>query len=110
MMIGSILLNFWAALGTFTIYFLFTFQKPGSPFTILLGAFFAAIAGFVIMFLLRYLIGYILYTPEKSIKENDTIMDHKNTHDHEKMTTASNSNEIDSEEIAQVVRTMMSSE
>ena len=67
-MIGTLLLNFWAALVSFSIYFLIMFQKPDSPFNILMGSFIFAVGGFIIMFFIRYLIGYIFYTPDEVLQ------------------------------------------
>ncbi|WP_081976094.1 hypothetical protein [Ureibacillus manganicus] len=114
MMIGSIISNFWVALGTFTIYFLIMFQKPETPFNILLGSFISAIFGFVITFLLRYLIGYILYTPEEIALEADSEENDKpHPHDELQPTVQQKSSSTkaieDPEEIAKVVKTMMNS-
>lgn len=112
MMIGTMMSNFWGALVAFSIYFLFMFQKPESPFNILFGSFIFALVGFVIMFLLRFLIGYILYTPEETTKETEEsgmhpIEDELQLTDRQKPTSTRVSES--SEEIAQVVKTMMNS-
>lgn len=112
MMVGTLLLNFWAALATFTIYFLIMFQKPETPFNILMGSFIFAIIGFVITFIIRYLIGYIFYTPEDNIEE--TIEEDDNANSRVAQQTRANTssyevNDSSSEEIAQVVRTMLNS-
>jgi hypothetical protein len=110
MMVGSILSNFWVALCTFTVYFLYTFQKPESPVNILIGALIAAIVGFVGMFLVRFLIGYILFSPELTTDDEDEFVTNERTREqsHHKQKTASiNEIDMDSEEIAKVVKTMM---
>lgn len=112
MMVGTLLLNFWAALAGFTISFLIMFQKPGSPFNIIIGSFMFAIIGFVAMFIIRYLIGYILYTPEDNIEasnEDENKSDTKASQQSKESTSSFEMNDSSSEEIAKVVRTMMNS-
>lgn len=112
MMLGNILWNFWFALGSFSVYFLWMFQKSNSPFDILIGSFICSLVVFVAMFGVRYLIGYILFTPE----ENENI------NSEEKIDFPTNDNHLNlqnkktpkkeisesPEEIAKVVRTLMS--
>ena len=68
MMFGSIFYNCWGALIAFTIYFFATFQIV-LPFKSLLGSFIVAIIAFFAMFLVRYFIGYITYTPDRDLFE-----------------------------------------
>lgn len=112
MMVGTLLLNFWAALAAFTIYFLTMFQKPETPFNILMGSFIFAFIGFVITFIIRYLIGYIFYTPEDLIEESidkENISNSQVASQTSVNTSSFEVNDSSSEEIAQVVRTMMNS-
>lgn len=113
MMVGTLLLNFWAALAAFTIYFLTMFQKPETPFNILMGSFIFAFIGFVITFIIRYLIGYIFYTPEdlveKTIEEDDNANSQVASQTRANSSSFEVNDESSSEEIAQVVRTMMNS-
>ncbi len=64
-MFGSIFYNLWGALIAFSIYFFSTFQKPFTPLRILIGSFIVAIIAFFVMFIVRFLIAYILFTPEE---------------------------------------------
>nr|WP_106784238.1 hypothetical protein [Lysinibacillus timonensis] len=110
MMIGSMLLNFWAALFSFTVYFLLNFQKQTPPVTILIWSFVMAIIGFVVMFIIRYIIGYIFYTPEEDTLNIDIeLAGNYNEQATERVDEASNLSEQNSEEIAKVVKTMMNS-
>ncbi|WP_052126010.1 cytochrome b/b6 domain-containing protein [Ureibacillus massiliensis] len=114
MMVGSILLNFWAALISFSLYFLLTFQKPYSPLNILIGSFIFALVGFFVMYIFRYIFGYIMYTPEDSIFEHhpqQTINDNDNSNALQDVSNnhhTSAKDELDNpEEIANIVRMMM---
>lgn len=111
MMLGNILWNFWLALGSFTVYFLVMFQKSDSPFNILLGSFIFAVVGFVIMYAVRYLIGFILYTPEKidllSLEVKVDSQTNENLSSSQNKTTTKKEISKSSEEIARVIRTLM---
>lgn len=115
MIFGSILYNLWGALGSFTIYFIWALQQPlPLPLPVVLQSLLAAIVGFVAMYAVRYFAGYIFYTPaevkytempvkEDEISENldlDLLMHSKN------VSTVEFQDE-NSEEMAQVVRTML---
>lgn len=114
-MFGSILYNLWAALIAFSIYFFITLQSSDSPVQILIGSFVAAILVFFAMFLVRYLVSFILYTPEQEESLADDEHgeagqdDNKLEQNYEKQTANSSVEFQDenTEEIAQVVRTMM---
>lgn len=114
-MFGSILYNLWAALIAFSIYFFIMLRSSDAPIQILIGSFVTAILVFFAMFLVRYLVSFILYTPE--IEDSLTDDEHREAgqddndpeHNHEKKTANSTVEFQDenTEEIAQVVRTMM---
>ncbi|MGE7110852.1 hypothetical protein [Lysinibacillus sp. NPDC047702] len=116
-MFGTIFYNLWGALIAFSIYFFSTFQKPLTPLRILIGSFVAAIIVFFVMYIVRFIIAYILYTPEdkEAIGEGEL---EENASDelqegNQEASSASSTVEFQdesSEEIAQVVRTMMSRE
>ena len=114
-MFGSIFYNLWAALIAFSIYFFITFQSSNFPIRILIGSFVTAILVFFAMFLVRYLVSFILYTPESEEsltddEHNEVVQDENNLeNNHEKQVTNSTVEFQDenTEEIAQVVRTMM---
>lgn len=118
MMYGTILFNLWAALISFTVYFVITLQKPYLPIRILIGSFVAAIIGFVVMYVVRALIAYVLYTPnteEAEELENATenqqqsfTVEQQDIQQKEQSTIEFK--DESTEEIAQVVRTMMHSE
>lgn len=113
MMIGTILSNFWGALVFFSLYFFVMFQKTESPLRILIGSFICAIIGFAIMYIIRFLIGYIFYTPKESNVEtniNENMNEQLNVDQKPTQDKASKSDRSESsEEIAQVIRTMMNS-
>ncbi|MEK5146594.1 MULTISPECIES: hypothetical protein [Psychrobacillus] len=95
MMLGTILSNFWVALIAFTVYFLFSY-----PFIegmgIILEASIISVGFFLLTFLARAIISYIMSNPQEEIKEI-AIQDE-----------ASNlKSEISSEDYAELVKTML---
>jgi len=116
-MFGSIFYNLWGALMAFTIYFFSTFQKPYTPLRIIIGSFVTAIIVFFVMYIVRLLITYILYTPEvdEEAVEDEIVENEQSAPEgtNQEGTTANSTVEFqdeNSEEIAQVVRTMMNRE
>ncbi|MFJ3387251.1 hypothetical protein [Lysinibacillus sp. NPDC086135] len=113
-MFGSIFYNLWGALIAFSIYFFSTFLKPYTPLRIIIGSFVAGIIVFFIMYIVRFLIAYILFTPENAEEvvegEHEENESGNREEDNQETPTASSTVEFqdeNSEEIAQVVRTMM---
>lgn len=116
-MFGSIFYNLWGALIAFSIYFFSTFQKPFTPLRILIGSFMVAIIAFFVMFIVRFLIAYILFTPEEDEEAVEVDIEEKELESIEgvkqEVPIANSTVEFqdeNSEEIAQVVRTMMNRE
>lgn len=116
-MFGSIFYNLWGALIAFSIYFFSTFQKPFTPLRILIGSFIVAIIAFFVMFIVRFLIAYILFTPEEDEEAVEVDIEEKELDSIEgvkqEVPIANSTVEFqdeNSEEIAQVVRTMMNRE
>lgn len=116
-MFGSIFYNLWGALIAFSIYFFSTFQKPFTPLRILVGSFIVAIIAFFVMFIVRFLIAYILFTPEEDEEAVEGDIEEKELESIEgvkqEVALANSTVEFqdeNSEEIAQVVRTMMNRE
>lgn len=116
-MYGSFLYNCWAALIGFTLYFIIALQiKFVMPLTVMLGSFVTATLLFLLMYGVRYLLGYVLYTPTQV--EFPTVEDSVVTVEHQKVANLPHLEQIStnefedesSEEIAQVVRTMMHQE
>lgn len=117
-MFGSIFYNCWIALLAFTIYFFVTLSQSQAPSSILIGSFVVAIVIFFVMFAVRYFLAYILYTPEQQLFDNltkdvDREESEQNQQLNNELQTASNTSTLEfkdenSEDIAQVVRTMMS--
>ncbi|MFP3916211.1 hypothetical protein U5N28_00265 [Lysinibacillus telephonicus] len=119
-MYGSIFYNCWAALLAFTIYFFITLSQSQAPAQILIGSFVTAAVAFFVTFAVRYLLAYVLYTPDQQLfeevaeqNETDTeTLNHDPYLDKEMPTTSNYStveyNDESPEEIAQVVRTMLS--
>lgn len=115
-MFGSIFYNLWGALVAFSLYFFSTFQKPFTPLRIIVGSFVAGIIMFFVMYIVRFLIAYVLFTPEGDeevvegeLEENDSV----NPEEDQATPTANSTIEFQdesSDEIAQVVRTMMNRE
>ncbi|WP_036214980.1 hypothetical protein [Lysinibacillus sphaericus] len=116
-MFGSIFYNLWGALIAFTIYFFSTFQKPYTPLRVIIGSFITAIIVFLVMYIVRILIAYILYTPEvnEEAMEGELGDNEQTTPEGTNQEVASANSTVEfqdenSEEIAQVVRTMMNRE
>jgi len=115
-MFGSIFYNLWGALGAFSLYFFSTFQKPFTPLRIIIESFVAGIIMFFVMYIVRFLIAYVLFTPEGDeevvegeLEENESV----NPKEDQETPTANSTVEFQdesSDEIAQVVRTMMNRE
>lgn len=95
MMVGSILSNFWVALIAFSVYFLFSF-----PFIegrgIILDAGLVALVGFLLTFIIRAIISYIISNPPEEIVEV--------TRENESEILKS---EISPEDYAELVKTML---
>lgn len=115
-MYGSFLYNCWAALIGFTIYFVIALQGEFvRPVPVLIGAVVTALILFILTYAVRYLLGYVLYTPEEiKIFQEDEPIEKAAEHVGElpsldKPSTTEFEDET-SEEIAQVVRTMMHQE
>lgn len=114
-MFGSIFYNLWAALIAFSMYFFITFQSSHFPIRILIGSFVTAILVFLAMFPLRYLVSFILYTPESDEiliddEHNEIVQDESNLEKNQEKQVTNSTVEFqdeNTEEIAQVVRTMM---
>ncbi|GAB0167142.1 multidrug resistance efflux pump [Lysinibacillus sp. CTST325] len=116
-MFGSIFYNLWGALIAFSIYFFSTFLKPYTPLRIIIGSFVAGIIVFFVMYIVRFLIAYILFTPEDAEEVVDSEHEENESgnreEDNQETPTANSTVEFqdeNSEEIAQVVRTMMNRE
>lgn len=118
MMYGSMLFNFWAALVSFSLYFLWAMQATfPMPLQTLVSSLVAAIIGFIMMYPIRLFLGYVFYTPE-SIVFSD-VLDETSQEDgmntNSQMNRPKNSSTVEfeddnPEEIAQVVRTMLHKE
>ena len=118
MMYGSMLFNFWAALVSFSLYFLWAMQETfPMPLPTLVSSLVAAIIGFVVMYQIRLLFGYVFYTPESiifsDVLDETSKQDGMNTNSQMNLPENSSAVEFEddnSEEIAQVVRTMLHKE
>jgi len=111
MMIGSLLMNCWGGLIAFTITFLVMLGRSIFPEKILFTATIVSIVTFFAMFLIRFLIGYILYTPDGEEDEHPSQLGSEPLQD--ELTTERNHTSTvefedeSSEDIAKVVRTML---
>lgn len=121
MMYGSIFLNCWGSLITFSITFAIMYQVSIFPSQILLVSFFAALAAFILLFAVRYLIGYILYTPDDGLfeefiegtGENNSVQEDVDEISERDTNPLNQSSKMEfqdesSEEIAKLVRSMLS--
>ncbi|MEK4629526.1 MAG: multidrug transporter [Solibacillus sp.] len=113
MMFGSLFYNFWAALFSFTGYFIWAIQDPfAMPLPTIGAAFVAGVIGYFVMYIIRYFMGYVFYTPE-NISFNETAEQNENIEtniENDKQVPQngrSTFEENNTEEIADVVRTML---
>ena len=114
-MYGSLFYNFWAALLSFAAYFVWAIQDPFAfPWSTIGTSLIVAIIGFIVMFVVRYFIGYVFYTPENilySEMEADNAMKVENENNQQFIPKNDRSTvefeEDNSEEFANVVRTML---
>ena len=120
-MYRSIFFNCWIALIAFTLYFIKTIYDTGgtaAPIPTIAWSFLWAAIGFVLAYGIRAFLDYILYTPEQIDVAVDTVWDQNTSDslDREAMSgstlAARNSSTVEfqdesSEDIAQVVRTML---
>jgi len=107
-MYGSILINCWGSLIAFTITFILMYQNSVFPSHILIVSFIVAFAAFLLFFAVRYLIGYITYTPNDEMFEEFI----ENDDDDENLNEGRTSSKVEfqdesPEDIAKIVRTMM---
>ena len=119
-MYRSILFNCWIALIAFTFYFIKTIYDTSgtaAPMQTIMWSFIWAVFGFILAFGLRAFLDYILYTPEQiDGLETETIPNVSNGLDNEATSGSTlsiqNNSTVEfqdesSEDIAQVVRTML---
>ncbi|MEK4228757.1 multidrug transporter [Solibacillus sp. FSL H8-0538] len=116
MMYGSLLYNLWAALFSFSVYFVWALQQHlPLPVTTIVSSFIAAIIVFIAMYPFRYILGYIFYTPHQvtfneaqgeGFSSTDETAKYGQFGRPEKHSTVEFQDES-TEEIAQVVRKML---
>lgn len=115
MMFGSLFYNFWAALCSFTIYFIWAVQDPFAfPLPTIGASLVVALISFIAMFFIRAFIGYVFYTPENieySEVNPTSNIEPLNTEQQQfvpqNRRTTVEFEEDNTEEIANVVRTML---
>lgn len=115
-MFGSIFYNCWAALFSFAVYFIWAIQDPYAyPWPTIGASFVVAVIGFIAMFILRYFIGYVFYTPEGIVfsdtvdgqGDGELVNENQNQFVTQDEREAVDFEEENTEEIAKVVRTML---
>jgi hypothetical protein len=115
-MFGSIFYNCWAALFSFAVYFIWAIQDPYAyPLPTIGASFVVAVIGFIAMFIIRYFIGYVFYTPKGVVfsdmvdEQGDgvTVNGNQNQFVPQNERTTVEIEENNTEEIAKVVRTML---
>lgn len=115
-MFGSIFYNCWAALFSFAVYFIWAIQDPYAyPWPTIGASFVVAVIGFIAMFILRYFIGYVFYTPEGIVfsdtvdgqGDGELVNENQNQFVTQNEREAVDFEEENTEEIAKVVRTML---
>ena len=113
-MFGSIFYNLWGALIAFSLYFFMTLQQPYPPLRIIIGSFVTAIIVFFVMYIVRFLIAYVLFTPTADPSQDDSGLEENSASvvDETGKETATTNSTVEfqdesTEDIAQAVRTMM---
>lgn len=113
-MFGSIFYNLWGALLGFTVYFFVTLNDAAIPLNSIISSLIAAAASFLLMYPVRLLLGYCLYTPDDELfqqldQENKLMQDHlfEGKAIPEQKTSTVEFGDQSTEEIAKVVQTMM---
>lgn len=110
-MFGSLYYNAWIALLAFTVYFLAKFQTNQLPLSIMLYGLLWAVIAFLLTFILRALIGYIVFTPveeESPIEELEKDIELASTDEnHNKVANTLSSDNPETEDIAKIVQTML---
>jgi len=116
-MFGSIFYNLWGALIAFSCYFFITLQQPYTPLRIIIGSFIAAIIVFFVMYIVRFLIAYVLFTPnadqplaDSELEENSSTHLDEGSNDASSTSSTVEFQDENTEDIAQVVRTMLNRE
>ena len=115
-MYGSIFFNCWGALIGFTIAFVMKIIEPfAMPVPTILGSLVWAIVAFFAMFIVRYFIGYIMYTPEEIVYDEELMLPVQELQEKQpnlpnRQTSTVEFSDENSEEVAQVVRTMLHKE
>jgi len=69
-MFGSIFYNFWAAIIGFSLYFFCTLSDASLPLNSIVKSLLVSVVSFVLMYAIRLLLGYILYTPEEDVEKD----------------------------------------
>lgn len=104
---GSIFYNCWVALAAFSVHFFIAIQDVYASPRILFGCFATAIIAFFVTFIVRYVIAYALYTPEPAIVEDEQTLKEATQVEAAPATSTIEFQDESSEDIAQVVRTML---
>ncbi|MEG0384076.1 MAG: multidrug transporter [Solibacillus sp.] len=115
MMFGSLFYNSWAALCSFTVYFIWAVQDPFAyPLPTIGVSLVVALIGFIVMYFIRAFIGYVFYTPENiAYSEVDSTLNIEPSNAEQQQFVPQNGRttvefeEDNTEEIAKVVRTML---
>lgn len=108
---GSIFYNCWIALAAFSVHFFLAMQSPYVTPHVLFGSFATAIIAFFAAYIIRYIISYAMYTPEPAA--GDDALSAQQQEDALNMQDNNSTvefNDQNSEEIAEVVRTMLNKE
>lgn len=120
-MFNTIFFNFWVALITFAVYFIWIIVKSNGsamPLPTILFSFLWGTVGFIFAFVIRSIITYVTYTPEipeigtEQMKEESSNGQAQVTQNEAQTSTLPPTSTVEfqdesSEEIAQVVRTML---
>lgn len=117
-MFGSIFYNFWAAIIGFSIYFFSTLSDSSVPLNSLVASLIAAVVSFILMYAIRLLLGYVLYTPGDEVftslnKENEQLREQlangrsAEGSNPDGTTSTMEFHDESSQEIAKVIQTML---
>lgn len=115
-MVGTFLSNCWAAVIAFTIYFLITFQSLNTPTSIIVKSFVVAIIVFFATYLVRFIIAFVMYTPEENQDDANVQSESQSQNEDEdvenlkKEKTSEKITVDQAEELAKSVKTMMAND
>lgn len=107
---GSLFYNCWIALAAFTVHFFIALQSPYATPRVLFACLATAIIAFFLAYVIRYIISYVMYTPSVADEEQLALQAEQDDVEAQQKASTIEFDDENSEEIAEVVRTMLHKE